>query len=127
MRSLKILGLVPLLLIILQPAFADDAMERGAELFKKCAACHSLNPDSNRTGPSLYNIVGKKAGQMEGYRYSNAMREQAEEGLVWTEENLHTFIEKPRRLIRMTKMSYPGLKDEADRAAVIEYLKAHGE
>ncbi|MEQ9490452.1 MAG: cytochrome c family protein [Alphaproteobacteria bacterium] len=127
MRSFRTLIFMPLLLIFLQPAFADDAMERGAELFKNCAACHSLNPGSNRTGPSLYNIVGQKAGQMEGYRYSNAMREQAEDGLVWTEENLHTFIEKPRRLIRMTKMAYPGLEDEADRAAVIEYLKAHGE
>jgi cytochrome c len=127
MRPLKILVLVQLMMFFLHPAVADESMERGAELFKKCAACHSLNPGSNRTGPSLYNIVGKKAGQMEGYRYSNAMRERAEEGLVWTEENLHTFIEKPRRLIRMTKMSYPGLKDEADRAAVIEYLKAHSE
>lgn len=127
MRPLKILVLAPLLLIFLKPALADDSMERGAELFRKCAACHSLNPGSNRTGPSLYNIIGKKAGQVEGYRYSNAMREQAEEGLVWTEENLDIFLEKPRRLIRMTKMSYPGLKDAADRAAVIEYLKAHGE
>lgn len=127
MRTFRILGLAPLLLIFLGPALAEDSMERGAELFRKCAACHSLNPGSNRTGPSLYNIVGKKAGQTEGYRYSSAMREQAEEGLVWTEENLHVFLEKPRRLIRMTKMAYPGLDDAADRAAVIEYLKAHSE
>jgi len=119
--------LVLALLVTVPAALADDATGHGAKVFKSCAACHSMEKDSHRSGPSLYNIVNQPAGQANGYRYSNAMKKKAAEGLRWTEVNLHAFLEKPNRFIRLNKMKYPGLKEEADREAVIEYLKSHSE
>lgn len=127
MRTFSGLAFVSFFLVFLQPVYAESALERGAEIFRKCAACHSINPDSHRTGPSLHNVVGRLAAHEEGYRYSKAMRAKGEEGFVWTEEHLDAFLIKPQRYIRLTKMSYRGLKDPADRAAVIEYLKTHSE
>jgi len=127
MRPIFSLAFVSFLVVFLQPAHAESALERGAEIFRNCAACHSINPGSHRTGPSLHNVVGRPAAHEEGYRYSRAMRTKGEEGFVWTEEHLDAFLIKPQRYIRLTKMSYRGLKDAADRAAVIEYLKAHSE
>jgi len=127
MRLLFRFAVASLCLLAFQPAQADSELERGAELFRKCAACHSINPGSHRTGPSLYNVVGRPAGHEDGYRYSKAMRTKAAEGFVWTEEELDAFLTKPQRYIRLTKMSFPGLKDPADRAAVIAYLKTHSE
>jgi len=121
------LAFVLSLLSAVPPTLADDATGRGAKVFKSCAACHSMEKDSHRSGPSLYNIVNQPAGQANGYRYSNAMKKKAAEGLRWTEVNLHAFLEKPNRFIRLNKMKYPGLKEEADREAVIEYLKSHSE
>ena len=127
MRLVSRLALASLFFVSLQPANAETALELGAELCRKCAACHSITPGSHRTGPSLHNVVGRPAGHEDGYRYSKAMRAKAAEGYVWTEAELDAFLTKPQRYIRMTKMSFPGLKDEADRAAVIEYLKSHSE
>lgn len=127
MRTFFSLIFVSFFLFLAHPAYAESALERGTEIFRKCAACHSINPGSHRTGPSLHNVVGRPAAQEEGYRYSRAMRAKGEEGFVWTEEHLDAFLTKPQRYIRLTKMSYRGLKDEADRAAVIEYLKAHSD
>lgn len=127
MRVLSILAFVPLLLLFNQTAHAESTLERGKELFKGCIACHSMTPDSHRTGPSLHNVFNQPAARANGFRYSKAMRQKADEGLIWTEENLHEFLISPRRFIRLNRMAYRGMDDEADRAAVIEYLKSHSE
>jgi len=127
MRVLSIHALVPLMLLFNQPAHAESALERGKELFKGCVACHSMTPDSHRTGPSLHNVFNQPAARANGFRYSKAMWEKADDGLVWTEENLHAFLINPRRFIRLNRMAYRGMEDEADRAAIIEYLKSYSE
>ena len=86
-----------------------------------------MTEGSHRSGPSLYNIFNQPAAQAEGYRYSNAMRKKAAEGLVWTDETLDAFLANPNRFIRLNKMKYPGMKDRTDRTAIIEYLKSHSE
>lgn len=100
--------------------------ENGEKVFRKCKACHMVGEDAkNRVGPILNGIVGREAAAVEDFKYSDAMKAAAEEGLVWTPEDLAAFLEKPKEFIDGTKMTFAGLRDEADRADVIAYLAEH--
>jgi len=109
-----------------ETAALDPALvAEGENVFKKCKACHQVGEGAkNRTGPVLNGIVGHPAGAVEDFRYSRAMEEAAEGGLVWTEEELAAFLAKPRDYMKKTKMSFAGLRKDEDIAAVIEYLKS---
>ena len=101
-------------------ALAAGDAAKGKRVFNKCKACHALEAGKKRIGPSLYALFGKKAGTEKGYSYSSAMKKS---GIVWTEKTLDEYIEKPRDMVKGTKMAFPGLKKEADRANLIAYLK----
>ena len=105
-------------------AFAEGDIEKGKKVFKKCKACHFVDKEKNKVGPHLVNIIDRAAGSLEGFKYSKAMKAKAEEGLVWTEENLDMFLEKPKKFIPKTKMAFPGLKKPDQRADVIAYMKS---
>ena len=95
------------LVAALGPAAAQDA-ENGEQVFRKCRACHENGEAAkNSVGPQLKNIVGRAAGSVEGYNYSKANRKAADEGLVWTEENLMAYLEDPRKFMPGTKMVFP--------------------
>jgi cytochrome c len=70
--------------------------------------------------------LGRVAGEIEGFKYSNAMSEAGEEGLIWTDETLTGFLAKPRAYLKGTKMSFSGLKKEDELLSVVEYLKSFG-
>ncbi len=92
----------------------------GEKIFKKCAACHSINKGGkHKIGPALYNVVGRKVGVVEDYKYSKALIAYEKD---WTFEELNGFLIKPAKHIKGTKMAYAGLRKEADRASVIKYL-----
>ena len=92
----------------------------GEKVFKKCAACHSIvKGGKNAIGPALYNVVGRKIGGIEDYKYSKAL---AGYGKEWSFEELNGFLIKPAKWIKGTKMAYAGLRKEKDRASVIKYL-----
>jgi len=92
----------------------------GEKIFKKCAACHSINQGgANKIGPALYNVVGRKIGGVADYKYSKAL---ALYGKEWTFEELNGFLKKPATYLKGTKMSYAGLRKEEDRASIIKYL-----
>ena len=92
----------------------------GEKIFKKCAACHSINKGGkNKIGPALYNVVGRAVGGVDDYKYSKAL---ASYGKEWSFEELNGFLKKPASYIKGTKMSYAGLRKEKDRASVIKYL-----
>ena len=98
--------------------------EEGAEVFKKCRACHDVGPDAkNKVGPLLNGIIGRKAGTIEGFEYSVANKTAGANGLVWTEEVLFAYLENPLSYMQGTKMPFAGLKDTQDRKDVIAYLK----
>jgi cytochrome c len=116
-------------LSLIQPAAgqAGDA-ENGKDVFKVCRACHQVGPAAkNGIGPSLNGIVGRKAGTIAGFVYSEVNREAGTKGLVWTEDNLSKYLENPAAYMPGNKMTYAGLKDEADRRDLIAYLKQQSE
>lgn len=103
------------------PAHAEVA--KGEKVFKKCKACHTVDEGGkNKVGPNLFGVVGRAAGAVDGFKYSKAMKEAAEGGLVWDEANLDAFLKKPKKFMKKTKMSFGGIKKDAQRADLIEYL-----
>ena len=97
----------------------------GEKVFKKCAACHSIvKGGKNAIGPALYNVVGRKVGVIEGYKYSKALAAYDKE---WTFEELNGFLIKPAKWVKGTKMAYAGLRKEKDRASVIKYLNENSD
>ncbi len=97
----------------------------GEKVFKKCAACHSIvKGGKNAIGPALYNVVGRKVGAIEDYKYSKAL---AGYDNNWTFEELNGFLIKPAKWIKGTKMAYAGLRKEKDRASVIKYLNENSD
>jgi len=100
-------------------AAADGDASRGEKLFARCAACHSVN-GQNKLGPSLAGVVGRKAGAVEGARYSKAL---AASQIVWTEQNLDAYLTAPATLVRGTTMTMRIAKEQ-DRQDLISYLKS---
>ena len=97
----------------------------GEKIFKKCAACHSINKGGkNNIGPALYNVVERKVGGIADYKYSKALATYEKN---WTFEELNGFLKKPAKYIRGTKMAYAGLRKEKDRASVIKYLNQNSD
>ena len=97
----------------------------GEKIFKKCAACHSINKGGkNKIGPALYNVVGRAVGGVDEYKYSKAL---ASYGKDWTFEELNGFLQKPATYLKGTKMSYAGLRKDKDRASIIKYLNKNGD
>jgi cytochrome c len=111
---------LPLALIACPAAAQDDP---GQVLFNNaCRTCHTLEPGDNRLGPTLHEIVGREAGSLPDYSYSQAMRGS---GIVWDEANLDRFIENPDGLIPGNNMKpYAGMTSAEDRAAIVAFLAA---
>ena len=100
--------------------FASTSTAEGAKVFKKCAACHSIKEGgANKIGPALWGVLGRTAGSVPGYKYSKAL---AAHGKNWSFEEMNGFLIKPKDWIKGTKMSFAGLKNVKDRAAVILYM-----
>ncbi len=99
----------------------DDG-SRGAELFRACAACHTVTPDGgHRAGPTLHHLFGRTAGTLPGYSYSSALRES---DLVWTEETVSRLFEiGPDQLVPGSKMPLQRMPNDDDREQLIDYLK----
>jgi cytochrome c len=97
----------------------------GQKIFKKCAACHSINKGGkNNIGPALYNVVGRKTGVVADYKYSKALASFDKD---WTFEELNGYLIKPAKWVKGTKMAFAGLRKEKDRASVIKYLNQNSD
>ncbi len=100
-------------------------LAHGEKVFKKCSACHSIKSGGgNKIGPALYNVVGRKVGVLDDYKYSKALAEYEKN---WSFEELNGFLLKPKDWIKGTKMAYAGLRKEKDRASVILYLNKYSD
>jgi cytochrome c len=103
-------------------ACAGGDPERGAVVFQKCYACHSVVPgETGLPGPNLAGVVGRRIASVPGFDYSKALLERR--GEVWTEPALDAFIRAPEDLVPGTEMSFMGLPDAGERADVIAYLE----
>ena len=100
------------------PTMAQD-IDAGAKAFSKCKACHKLAADKNGVGPTLHQIMGRVAGSIVGYAYSDAM---AASGVMWTPDTISEFLTKPKTYIKGTKMAFSGLKKPADIENLLAYL-----
>ena len=95
-------------------------IERGRKLYIQCRACHSLKPnETNRIGPSLYGIINQQAGSIEGYEYSEALKQS---NVYWNLDNLDQWIEKPYEMIPGNKMVFSGMRKKQDRNDLIAYI-----
>jgi nitrite reductase (NO-forming) len=95
----------------------------GRQVFRKCQACHSMEPGKTLVGPSLAGIVGRKAGADSNYNYSPAIKQS---NLTWDTKTLDAYLNDPQKTVPGNKMPFPGLKTEHDRADIIAFLAAGG-
>ncbi|MBF0195077.1 MAG: cytochrome c family protein [Magnetococcales bacterium] len=100
-------------------------VERGKRISRSCTACHDLTSARRTTliGPPLWGIINNPTGTAKGYKYSKAHMEAVEAGLVWTEENLDSYLTNPKAFIPGNRMAFAGIKVDEERWALIEYLK----
>lgn len=114
------------MLLAAAPAAAEEVGDavRGETLWRACSSCHRLGEGARHAvGPSLNRVFGRNAGTIDGFRFSKAMREAGEGGLIWTFETLDPFLEKPKSVLPGTKMSYRGMDNAADRFDLLAYLR----
>ena len=93
----------------------------GEQAFERCGTCHTVGTGS-KPGPDLANVIGRPAASLEGFKYSDAMLEAAEAGVVWDVETLTRFITKPRSVVNGSNMAFTGFRTPDDVANVIAYL-----
>ena len=123
MRKILLLAFGAALVLGAPSAMAADPVA-GKKVFKKCKACHSLKPGKKKVGPSLFGVFGRKAGTEKKFKFSKAMRNS---GITWDDASLDAFLKKPRKFVKGTRMSFPGLKKQADRDNVIAYIKENAQ
>lgn len=100
-------------------ASAQDA-EAGKKIFKKCSPCHNIGPGAkNKVGPELNGVFGRKAGSVEGFKYSKAMMDS---GITWDEAVFKEYITDPKKKVPGNKMVFPGVKDEIERDDLAAYI-----
>ena len=104
---------------------ASANVSDGEKVFKKCAACHSISKGgSNKIGPALWGVLGRKAGSVQDYKYSKTL---AAYGKSWSFEEMNGFLTNPKEWIKGTKMSFAGLKNIKERAAIILYMNENSD
>ena len=107
------------------PAAAEGDRARGERVFQRCYACHSVDPsEAGLEGPNLHGVVGRPAGTVDGFAYSESLRARTAEGLVWDEAALDAFLAAPQGFLPGNAMGFFGLRDADARADLIAYLKA---
>ena len=96
-------------------------VEKGANSFKKCLACHAIGPGAqNKVGPVLNGLDGRKSGTVPDFNYSDANKNS---GIVWNEQNFEDYIKDPKAKVPNTKMIFPGIKNEQEAKDLWAYIK----
>jgi cytochrome c len=118
-------GIAAFVIMSLGMSAASYAVEpgdpvNGKKIFARCTACHSVDVNVNKIGPSLHGIIGRPSGSIADFKYSPAMKSI---GLTWNADTLDKYLTKPKDVVPGTKMIFPGLPKPTDRADLISYLQ----
>ena len=110
-----------LLVALAAPAvFAQDAAEGQKAFQRQCSACHIATAEgAKRLGPTLFGVVGRHTGAVEGFRYTEANKKA---GWEWTPAKLEEYLKAPQQVIKGTNMAFAGVRNDAERANIIAYL-----
>lgn len=104
-----------------------ELVASGEAVYRACAACHEIGEGArNRVGPALNGVYGAAVGSVDGFRYSSALRDAGESGMIWDDETLAGYLADPRGFIRGNRMAFQGLRSDEDIAAVIAYMQVTG-
>ena len=130
MKSLKSLTPLDSLLLLLlaltlqaSPALAAGDPEKGRALFSRCASCHQVGPSArNGFGPQLNGVIGRRAGSLENYAYSPAMKNAT---LVWSERTLKSFLKSPGDTVPGNRMRFWGMNGDSQIADLLAYLRQY--
>jgi cytochrome c len=99
-------------------AHAD--MKRGEKLFEECRACHTIEGGTSSVGPDLHGVFGRRAGALEDFRYSPALKKS---GITWSRQTLDAYVADPQKAVPANRMPYGGMPEAKDRADLLEYLQ----
>jgi cytochrome c len=103
---------------------AAEVRDAGERAFQKCYSCHSVDRnEKDLSGPNLAGVIGRRAGALPNFTYSPAMKNAGAGGLVWNDEALDRYLADPLEMIPETTMSFPGVKNAAERRALVDYLR----
>jgi cytochrome c len=124
-RFFMVLGCMTLLAVSAYAQQSPPSADADQQVFNNsCRTCHTTKDGDNRVGPHLHNIIGRKAGSLPDYRYSEAMKSA---DFVWDEDKLVRFIENPDALVSGNGMTpYTGVRSAEDRAKIVSFLKSSG-
>ena len=114
-------GALALLASLAPVAAAQEESDKGMVAFNNsCRTCHSFKPNDNRLGPTLHGVVGRKAGSVEGFAFSPAMKGS---GVTWDAATLDKFISDPNQVVSGNKMQpFGGIADAGERKKIVDYL-----
>ncbi len=110
--------------MLLTPQAQAADLAHGKRVFQSCSSCHAVDSDANRFGPTLKGVVGRTAGSVPTFRYSQAMKDAGANGLIWDEAALSEFLYSPKRKVPGTAMRFWGLWTQSEIDDVIAYLKS---
>jgi cytochrome c2 len=101
-------------------AHADGDAQRGEKVYEECRACHATERGVEGLGPDLHGVLGRRAGALENFRYSPAIKRS---GITWTAQTLEGFIADPQKVVPANRMPYSGMPEARDRADLILYMQ----
>ncbi|MGX6646681.1 c-type cytochrome [Maricaulaceae bacterium MS644] len=104
---------------------AGADISAGERVARRCASCHTFEEGgADGTGPHLWGVIGREVAEVDGFNYSQAMREYAQGGTEWMYQNMNDYLASPRNYVPGTAMSFAGLRDQADRINIIAYMRS---
>ena len=103
-------------------ARADGDAAKGEKVFGKCKTCHEIATAKNKVGPTLQGVIGRKAGTVDGFKYSEAMTGS---GVTWDAVTIAAYVAKPKEFIAGNKMAFVGLKKEDEIEDLAAYIQAN--
>lgn len=117
--AVVVAGCVALMAGVVSAGAAQD-VKNGQNVFdSSCGNCHTVKEGKHKSGPSLFGVVGRNAGSLDGFAYSDAMKAS---GIVWTAEKLDAFALNPKGVVADTKMKFGGVKNDKSRADLLAYI-----